>query len=120
MQKYKYQIVIALIAIVIGGFIGFSFSNHSKNKEIENLVQKHKQELTLAINEAKTRIQILDNELVKLDRVTKSDSLLIESLNNQIKQDGVRTEQRLKAINKLNSHEKINWLTNRYHRDSIK
>jgi C4-dicarboxylate-specific signal transduction histidine kinase len=120
MTKYKYQIIVALIAIVVGGFIGFSFSSYSKNKEIEKLVEKHKQELTLAINEAKTRIQILDNELVKLDRVSKSDSIVIENLNKQIKQDGIRTEQKLKAINKLNSHEKVTFLLKRYSRDSIK
>jgi len=110
MEKYKYQIAAILLAIIIGAVGGSIFTGNQKNREIRELNEKHKEELKKNIELATEAIKTRNKKIKELEEISTHDSLVILQLHEQIKQDGVRVEQRRREAAKLSRDEKVRWL----------
>ena len=60
MDKYKYQIIALVIAILIGTVAGYLLSSNNSDKEIKKLTEQHAKELKEEVSGYKQKIHTLD------------------------------------------------------------
>lgn len=106
--------VVLVISLIVGYFIGNGVSSAEKDKQIRDLIQKQQKELQKEIEQSLEAIQRRDNKIKELESLGKKDSLLIVDLKFQIKQDGVKTEQKRQDAAKYTNKEQVEFLVNRY------
>lgn len=117
MDKYKYQALALLIAILIGGLLGGFITTNNKNKEIVKLAEKHKIELTKEIAASKQHITEIDQILIQKQVQAKRDSNLIVNLQKEVVKNKIKTVQKQEEVAKLSLTDKAKWLISRY--DSV-
>lgn len=114
MDKYKYQIIALVIAILIGTVAGYLLSSNNSDKEIKKLTEQHAKELKEEVSGYKQKIHTLDLKIQELELQAKFDSAKISNLQYSIKKDGVETDLRRKQAAKFTHNEKVDFLLNRY------
>jgi predicted nucleic acid-binding Zn-ribbon protein len=112
----KYSIQVAAFAVILALVILSTsyFVSKSKDKEQLKVLKHYKETLEKQEKYAKKRIEQLGDSIAFLNKVRKQDSTVIVKLEYLIVQDGVRLKADREKIKKLNSNEKLQWLTDRY------
>jgi len=114
MDKYKYQLCIALALMIVGALLGSMFTSNQADKAQQKLIEEHIKELR-HLNDSSAQIITANNSKIAiLEQQYRADSVTISSLQLSIKKDGVRTEQRRRDAQKYTPDEKANFLINRY------
>lgn len=114
MDKYKYQILVIILCLLIGVSLGYFTKSTQTNKEIKNLTEQHKLELTKEINLSKQRIQIFEVKLDGLKTQHEKDSISITLLKKDILNHTIETNKQRTQAAKLNNDEKKKFILDYY------
>jgi uncharacterized protein HemX len=114
MDKYKYQIIALVIALIIGVGVGYLFTSGAKNKEIKKLTEQHQKDLKSQNEEKFKEIKKIKDKVASLDTLRLADSLRIKNLNHQISQRQISEQQLKDKVTKLSTDEKKKWIIDHY------
>jgi len=114
MDKYKLQVGVLMLAIIIGMALGAFYTGKNKNKELLELQEKHVKQLEKQNKQSLKIIKEREKKIEILEDSSKKDSLLILKLEKSLEQDGVKVEQKRKQVKNLSNEQKKQWLVDRY------
>lgn len=106
--------VIALVALLVGLAIGSIFMAWGDNKDMAKMREQQKKELREVREKESKKRDSLNVYLHDLKQRSIQDSIVIVSLKDHIKADGVQVAKLKDKLNKLTIDEKVIWITNRY------
>lgn len=115
METSKVLTVTGVICLFIAGLlVGLGVSSDRSVKEIKRLTDQHVQQIQDSIKVKELEITRLQNEIVRIDSLTKIAEARIQELSKSITDDNAETQIKRHEAEKFTNTEKLNWVLDRY------
>lgn len=114
MDKFKWQYIALVVAIILGGIIGGTIISAIKDKQIKALQEQYVIQLNKEIKAAEDRVAIRLDSIAKIEAKQKELELKVQKAYVDILQDSFKTQKKRQDAKQLTPGEKEIWIRSRY------
>lgn len=114
MDKFKWQYIALVVAIILGGIIGGTIISAIKDKQIKALQEQYVIQLDKEIKAAEDRVVARTDSIAKIEAKQKELELKVQKAYVDILQDSFKTQKKRQDAKQLTSDEKAKWIISRY------